>query len=391
MWNGYKKYAIVMLSLGMSLMVGCEFGQKEQPQNISPAHQEAANIEVIDVDGEVIASDTQTMTLECPGRITTVFIKEGQIVSKDDPLMALDLTSYLSQITLKENELEVAKIKLTQLQQTLNPQVVTLNQLKNTWGTENTKMTEGTAEQLLQLQNALRLAQEAEVLAKEDYEAAAALDEVGAISANELKNLAQIHEIKMQETQNLVLQISEFKDKQKTTLDELMTQIKSQEALLSNVERDKEAQLAMSTKEVESLEILVQDMQDKIHNDWMKDSTIIAPKDQMIVTEVMGKPGMQLQQVTTPLITLVDQGSLSIEIKIPEEYSGDIKVGQEVQITPVGVETGKFQTKIKSIAYQVEESYGENIIRAELELLPKDMVGLRLGQSIEAQIICHNN
>lgn len=379
-------YLIGIMSLSSSLFVGCNLIGKDKEKQLPEETKTEQTQNVIDVDGKMIAGNTESIVIDFPAGIEAVLVKEGQKVQQGDVLMTLDLESYNNQLSLKENELEIAKIKLAQLQQTANPQVATLTQLTNTLTREKSKLHSGTDEEIQTFENSLALAANEQKVAEEDYAASQELVAVGGISEKELQDLEQVVTQKIKAVLNLNLQIKQLKEAKNTRVDDLEAQIQSQQAQLSNIDSNKASEIAIGTKQVESLELVIEHMKTQLSQDFIKGNQIIAPSEGLIVTAVMAEKGMQTQQLVGPAITFADEKSLSVEIEIPEEYIGDIKIGQEVEITPVGLKEKILKGKITTLSYQVEESFGENMIKAEVSV-DEGIEGLRLGQSIEAQIL----
>lgn len=93
-----------------------------------------------------------------------------------------------------------------------------------------------------------------------------------------------------------------------------------------------------------------------------------------------------------PLVNLEDVSKLKVEFRIPEKFSAQVKVGQQVKLAADAFADRSFSGKVYAIDPQVEEKSRSLVIRGLLEnsdgaLRPGQFVQVRLGVATRAEAL----
>lgn len=341
--------------------------------------------EMIEASGKVEAKEIRELYVDLTAGIEEVYVKEGDLVEVGAPLLSLDLIDYKAQMSKIENEIAIYELQLSQLGQTIDPQISSISYLKETINIKKKQLREESDPDLITLQNSLRLAEDLERTAIKDYEIAKELLNVDAISLKEVENFDKQIQVKKNDKESIKQNIDKLKQAKQLEIDQLQSQVNGLNAGISNVDQEIKTNREMLELQVQTAKINLEQMQRKLEEPYLQDNQIINIEAPLIITNINVSKGGKVENTIGPLLKAISKDSLVVCVEIPEEYISQVNIGDKVRVIPYGNEEKATYGSISKISELVIESYGENIIKAEIHL-DKEVDWLKLGISVDVEI-----
>lgn len=341
--------------------------------------------EMIEASGKVEAREIREFYVDLTGGIEEVHVKEGDLVEVGAPLLTLDLIDYKAQMSKIENEIAIYELQLSQLDQTMDPQVASINYLKETINIKKKQLSEGSDPDLITLQKSLKLAEELENTAIKDYETAKELLEGDVISLKEVEDFEKQIKVKENDKEAIKQNIEKLKQAKQLEINQLQSQIKGLNVGISNTDQEIKTNREMLELQVQTAKINLGQMQRRLEVPYLQDNQIINIEAPLIITDINASKGGKVENTIGPLLKAINKESLVVCIEIPEEYIDEVKLGDKVKVIPYGNEEKAIYGAISKISELVTESYGENVIKAEIEI-DKEVDWLKLGVSVDVEI-----
>ncbi|MHC1750902.1 MAG: HlyD family secretion protein [Cellulosilyticaceae bacterium] len=364
-----KRVGVVLILGGMSFMtIGCTVKEKPKEQ---PSIAAVAKEDKIEVYGEVTVGDTQEISMDFPGIVEKVWVKEGQKVAKGDPLLTLNLDDYKAQITIKENQLKIYNLQLKAIQANVDPQTANVAQLKDTVQVKEGQLKNGKDPDIQSLEKNKVLIEDSIKLARADYETGKAVFDVGGKSKQEIDILEQTLKVKEKERDEVLLNLQKAKTTKQLEIDTLKAEIQSGTAQLSNTDSNLVSNQEVLKVQIDTTALEIKSMKEKLQKPYLKGNELIADEEGLIVYDLVCQKGTQLQSLTTPIMKTMQGNNIVVTMDIPEEYVDAVTVGDNVEIVPYTNQNQSIKGKVKYIAERAVEQYGETVVKAEVAVEEK--------------------
>lgn len=375
-----KKYGLligVLVSLSM-MGVGCQKAEV-------PTTQEVVIPETkIEIEGNVIVEETIEFNLDFPAVIKEVHVKEGEKVVKGNILVTLDLEDYNNQIAQKKNEIALYELQLQDLKKVLYPQNAHIEQIESSLKIKEAQIKEASDPDLEKLENSKLLAEDAKAKAIKDYEVAEELFNIGAASNEELINLERLITSTTKQVEDIDLTLTQTKQSKQLEIDSLKAQLKDLRMQVSNGENQNQSAFDTLTLQIETATLALNHMTSKLTRDYLLGNQIIAPIDGLVIYDITCQKGGRVELISGALLKGMDTSTLVVSANLPEEYSTELKVGDQVEVMPYTDQNQRLVGKVIRLAENAVENYGETVIRTIIKV--EDPEGLlKVGGSVDVQ------
>lgn len=325
-----KLNKLFLLALSSLLLLsGCNTAE---PTSVEVAAPPASLV----LYGDVTADNPQLITLDFPAKITAVHVKNGDILQKNDILFTLDFSDYLLQMSSKEKELEEAQIQLKNLEQSLNPQLAQYDATSENLALKKKYLQQDSDPEIIPLESELELLEKEATTAKSLYETNQELFTNGLLAQKELEASEQAYKAILQKIEATSSAIEQIKDARTLEVNTLSNELKSLKSQISNTDQEKSTSLEKLRVQIALLEETICNMKSKLDKSYLRENTIIAPVNDMVVYDIAVMNGSDLSSTNGILGKLLSQDSLYILADIPEESLSLVKEGQPVSISLAG-------------------------------------------------------
>lgn len=336
--------------------------------------------------GDVTADDPQLISLDFPAKVTSVHVKNGDSLQKGDVLFTIDYSDYLLAISAKEKELEIAKIELNYLEQSLNPLLSEYDATSKQLALKKKYQVKDSNPDLMILKGQLEVLEEQITTTKNLYTTNEELFANHFLSQNDLEASKQAYQKLLQEKESLISQINKLEDALALEVNTLSDTLKSLKSQISNTDQEKATQLEKLHVQISGLEEALSNMKNKLNKSYLKDNTIIAPDSNLVVYDIPVMNGTDLTSTEGVLGKFLSKDSLYILADIPEDSLGVIEKGQTVSITLAGDNDSspKLTGTISQIADCGIIKSGDTVIEAHIDV--EDTKSLKAGLSADITI-----
>ncbi|PHV70548.1 hypothetical protein CS063_09600 [Sporanaerobium hydrogeniformans] len=365
-----KGSKISILSFSVLLLTACSSEQAISSQAVTTKSAPSSLV----FYGEVKAHTKEEILLDFPAKVIALHVEDGQKVQKGTPLVSLDIEDYKLQIATKEKELEINEVNLKQLLGNDNAQYAGLSAIKDQLKLKEGYIKEGTDPDLLSLKNMLPSLEKEVALAKQLYETNLSLFDAHSLASHELEISKQTYEAKLQELENTKLAMNKIKSTLELEVATLNSQLKSTQILSSNTDIEKRTRIEMLELKIEADKLVLDNMKQKLKQDYLKGSDVVAPNDHLIVYDIQCSKGSYITGTEgfspTPLLKTMSQDSLYILADIPEESLSNIQVGADVTII-LADDHEKLPTLFGIVAQISERAVvkdGDTVVEATIEV-----------------------
>ena len=381
-----------MLIIMMGL-TGCSEGsnevantQIEETQETQEMPIETAQVEEADeleVDGRVKMIEQEQVFLEFPAIIEEVYVQEGSKVKAGDVLLRFSYGDYLENIESTKANIKNLENEVARLQNYINTYKAQEEAIKKELELRKYYKANDADPQLSNLYISLEAAQEALEIAKEDYIKTKEVYEVGGASQREVEAAKQQVNLKEGEVASIKNNIEVLKtsnDLRITTLEaqleEVQTNVKASDQEVAYNLNGTQIKLAQAQTDLAN-------MKKRLVKDNIEGDTLIALKDNQIVSKVKCIAGTRVSGNGNTLIELSNEDSLIVELEVPVEEGSQIEVGQEVTVTSEDDE-GETQGTVSTILQKVIEE-DDDYIPVQVKLV-SNTNGFLPNQKVKAKI-----
>lgn len=368
---------IVTLCLGSMMFAGCEKAQVPVEEVIVPETK-------IEIEGVVAVEDKMEFNIEFPATITNVHVKDGEKVKVGDILATLDLEDYKNQIAQKENEIKLYEIELQELGEVLYPQNAYITQISNNIKEKQAQLEQGTDQDVKKLENNLEIAKQNYDKGLKDYNTLEELLEVQAVSQEEVTKAKLALQEASKQIENLELSIEQTKQSKKLEIESLKAELGNLTTQVNNGKKQSATGTDKLRIQMETATLQLESMKSKLDREYLQENQIIAPSEGLIIYNINCQKGSKVETIIGPLMEGLDEKSLVIEANLPEEYNGDLQLGDTVEVLPYTDQGAILKGKVIRKAEHATESYGETVIKTIIKV--EDTKGLlTIGGNVDIQ------
>lgn len=358
------KFTFFLLCLLMIItLTGCNPGTKE---TASQDTHETSNYEVqsLDVYGVVCVDKTQQIIIDFPAKVTEVYVKDGDHANQGEKLLTLDYEDYKLEIQTKENEIRMDEIQLQELKSNVNPQMLEANKIREELKVKKSYLETGSDPDLIPLQNSLAILEESVSIAKNDHKANEELFNDGLISEEEFTKSKQNLQSKEKELQDALTAIEKVKTNRQLEINALNAALNTTQIQSSNTDNQKVSSINMLELKIETAKLALSSMKNKLNKPYIKDNTIIAPGNNLIIYDINCIQGSEINSQYGPILKAMYQDTLYITADIPEESISLVKIGDIATITLSDKNTEEITGKITKLSNRAIEKDGDTVVEA---------------------------
>ena len=376
-----KLNQLFLLALASSLLLsGCN---TSEPTPV----EVAAPLSSLVIYGDVTADNPQLITLDFPAQVTSVHAKNGDRVQNGDSLFTLDFSDYLLEISSKEKELQEAQIQFKNLEQSLNPQLAQYDATSQNLTLKKKYLEQGSDPEIIPLASELELLRKDATTTKSLYETNQELFANGLLSQQDLDASEQSYKAVLQKIEATSTAIKQAKDARTLEVSTLSNELQSLKSQISNTDQEKSTHLEKLRVQIALLGDTISHMKSKLNKPYLKENTIIAPANDMVVYDIAVMNGSDLSSTAGVLGKLLSQDSLYILADIPEESLDLVKEGQPVSISLAGHTASQpaLAGTISQIAGCATLKDGDTVVEAHIQVTD-DSKDLKAGLSADITV-----
>lgn len=319
--NIYKR-GVLIIFLSSLIISGCakktaanlEKGDDNKVEKENTSLQES-----IDVFGIVKAKIVKNLNVNFPAQVMKMYVKEGERVKAGEILILLSIDDFLKQIRLSENELSSAILELEKEKKNYE-----------------------------RLKSDLKLAVEDYERAVSDLRIREDLFAQKMVSAEEVNNYRNAANKKEKARDDILLSLNDYENNSINTFLVLEKKIEAQRENISG-------------------------LRGKINLSFIKGNNVVSDVKDGVVYEISYSDGDVVTE-EKKLLSLLDLGSRIVEADVPEDFIGDVKIGDKVTITPSAFKDKKFEGTISRISYMAIKKNGETIIPVEISFNDPEVI-----------------
>ena len=382
---------LAFIILASTCLVGCSNTTSNTSTQTSNTDMEIAtdtstNESSLLVYGEAKVDQIEELQIDFPARITDIIAQKGTIVNQGDPLINLDYSNYSLQINTLEKDLHGYELELNGLNNTANATAANLDAISKELALKKSYISTGQDPDILPLQNSLTTLKEDLAQAKKIYDSNTSLFEAGALSENELQTSKLAYEKLNQQIQDTMTSIKKIQDTRNLEIATLQSKLDATSLEVSNHDTSKASQINQLQVKIESTTLVLQNMKSKLAESYLKDKQLIAPKDHLIIYDIMVAPGSSISGLGQPLVQFMDLNKLYVVVDIPEESLSSVALNAPVTLKVADKNIDAPITGVvSSISNFATEKEDDTIIEANIEITSGKEY-LKPGLSIDAYI-----
>ncbi len=380
-----NRIKIISICFIVSLLTACGAKETESESVTAYSQQIDSDQQELDVYGDVKVDKNQEIIIDFPATVKEVYIKDGELVKKGDRLVSLDFEDYKIQIKTKENEIRADEIKLKELEANNNPQMLEAHRIREELNIKQNYVTSGEDPDLKPLQNSWDIIEQSILLAANEYEANKQLFEGDYISEETLKQSEQNLKNRQKEKEDTLTAIEKVKTNRKLEVNALGTQLKSTQMQFNNADLQKVSNIEALKLKIDTSKLILESMKSKLNKHYIKDSDIIAPEDNLIIYDINGMKGTEINSGRGAILKAMYQDTIYVIADIPEESITSVKVGQAASITLADETQEEIAGKVSRVSSRAIEKDGDTIIEAIIKV-EKGKELLRPGLSADITI-----
>ena len=324
----YLSVFTVLLILAFFPCAGCKKAQvtgTEKPKDklveiITP--RKGSMQPVISFTGTLIPENEVDLYSKMPGRIASVMVKEGDYVREGQLLVQLEDSEYVAQVRQIEANLAAARTQLSQAQAGygLQDAQVDIGIDQSIHG--KMQATLGSEQARLNLEDA-----------KNDLARMQLLFDRGAISKDQLENVQLRYDVAVKQYEHSISMMKQADESVKLARANIA---------MKQIKRD---DIAKGEAQIEALSASLDMARTTLNN-----CRIVAPFSGVITLKTAEKGEVVTGAPTgTPLLRLVDNGTINLEGEIGEEKIQEVKVGSSVEMTADAIPGKIFRGLVSTI------------------------------------------
>ena len=366
MRNIWHMIGIAMFVTIMSIScVGC--GSATAANEASEVEETEETTE-ISVFGKAEAIDAEEIYIDFPARVVDVLVEEGQEINKGDKLMTLDYEEYKNSIAAEAVQKQLNMVNTQDNVQTvsaINTQISALEKEKSL----KQSYLQNSNYQIQTLQNSVDVLDEKLKKANEDYESEKTLLEAGASTEEKVKELKLSMESIQDEKKNIQKQIQAFKDNTKIEIDQLEANIKGKRDEMTQKQNTNNRAANKESLSAQVSDINIKNMNAKLSKTYLNGNHIVSDLKHAIVEEIACEKGTYVgNQGPTYCMKLLDEDSIQVVADVPEEFIGQISIGQQCKVVPYYDNTLSLAGKVVRMDQRAVKKDGEVIVKVYIEL-----------------------
>ncbi|MGE5632330.1 MAG: HlyD family secretion protein [Caulobacteraceae bacterium] len=325
-----KKLLIFALVGVMATTAACSKPANDAAAQVTPTPELKKTVEAF---GTVEVNDIENINVDFSAPVIEVKAKDGQRVKKGDVLIVLDMKNYLEQIKSKEHELNISRLEADKLQSKLIEEQLDKN----------------TDPDIKKLVNDLNYANDLLQKASKDLEAQEKLYKTGAVSKYDYDEFVKSVDEKRKNAEDI-----------KYNLDIMLHEKK-----LGN--KDVSDSIAIQNEKTATIQNELNQMKSNIGKAYISENNIISDIDNGIVYEIGCKPGDTLSSFNK-VLSIMNLDTMVVKADVAEEFIKDVKLGANVEITPVADKSKQYKGKVTSISNRAVEQNGETVVPVEISI-----------------------
>lgn len=362
-----KKYMGVIGLCIAVVLGGCSDGAVQTAEMGEVQNEESKSPGAIDVFGEVKVETLREVVIDFPAFVEAIHVKDGEKVKKGTPLITLNFEEYEITIGKKRDEIKLYQEQLSYLKENMNPLASEIIRLKKELLIKEGYLN-GEDPEIKTLERGLEIILDALKTIEKEYSVSQEIFHIGGISQKELDVMKEGLLKKEKEKNDTLDAIEVAKTKRETEVEQLRSSLRSNEAQLSNTDKQNEMSISELEYKLQTGKKDLQIMEAKLTKSYLVGKNIIADTDELILYELLCNEGAAIGQGEGPLIKLMDEKTLFVSADIPEEFISKVKVGSQAEIIPYADKTITLPGKVTRLAEKAIKQNGEVIIKADIAL-----------------------
>lgn len=359
-----KKISLLMGTLVFLLIfsTGCSKENSDPVYSNQPIEDNST----VEAFGVVKSTDIQNILIDFPARVSEINVINGQRVKKDDSLISLDLEEYQNQIKLKEIALNVEKLQLKKLEDTLKYNKVEYDKLIKRINSYKNSVENNSDPNIQGYLNKLEHAQVLYNKSIEEYNLKEELYNSGGISKSDLEEAKKQVNLNKANIDDLNYSIKIYKESRQQEIDKLQTEADEKFPQINSKDSDPYINMISQQKEkIDALEIELKQMKDKLNKSFIKDNYIVSNKDNALIDDITYKTG-DFVSTSVKALSIINLDSMVVEANIPEEFISKVKLGAEATLIPDADKSKIIKGKVTSIANNAVTNNGETTVLARI-------------------------
>lgn len=379
-----KLFSFLIIGTALALtLTGCETKEVN-------ANQEEVVVEDatgIAVYGKVEADNIEEIYINFPATAEQINVKEGQEVKAGDVILTFDNEAYKNEISRKKSEIELLKVELGGIYNTLDTNGIKMDQTQSELDIKNKQLEAGTDPDIVLLEQKKELAENKLNLARKEYADKKEILAVGGISNSEIEDV----ELTIKELEKEIQEVDENIKKTKTSkqleIDELKAAVSTLRTQMSNTDNENQTNINSLKLKIEIAECELSDMEAKLKKAYLKDNNIIATQESGVIYEVQAKVGTPLDVASEKgaILKIINQESLIVTVNVPETFISQVALGDRVDVSLYANDEEVIQGKVRNIANNTTLINGENMVKVDVEI-ENNQSSLKYGYEVDATI-----
>ncbi|MDF2985274.1 MAG: multidrug resistance efflux pump [Eubacterium sp.] len=372
--------AMAFIVLTMTI-TACENQDKAVVVNANAVEQK----DKVSAYGTVAIRDVKNINITFPAIIKEVLAQEGEKLKKGSVLINLDMEEYLSQVKCKKLELDGAKIDLKMLKETVQSEMLDVQQTQNEISIKQKNLNSGSDPQISKLNVDIKNAEGIYDKAKRDLVKNQSLYDDNAISKDELEEFSKSVDTKKQTVEDLKYNLEEYKLNRQFEIDRLRVALEQKNSKLSSASESGESDRIKSQQnKIAILESQYDEMNRNLNKSYLSGDTIICDIENAVVSEIGYKRGDYINQAQK-VLSLYNVDNMFIEANVNEEFIKDVKLDADVEIIPISDNSKTYKGKVTRIFNKTVQKNGGTDVIVEISIDNKDDA-LIMGANVDLLI-----
>jgi multidrug resistance efflux pump len=364
-------------------IAGCSDNSTEKGSAASTTSKVSTTANAIEAYGTIKVRDTESVILGFPATILGVNIIDGEKVKENDTLVKLDLAEYKEQIAAKADELKTEKVTLQKLinstgseKNELIEMKIKLDKLK--------KLNAGEDPEIKKYKNSIENAKEVYNESITKLNSLKELENIGAVAKGEVDSCQATVNANKKELEDQKFSFENYKLEKQNDINDLQTKINQTKFSNKVKSSDNTYSIQIQKEKISQIEKELKLMEQKLNKSFLRDDCIISDVQNGIVSDIGYVRGDQISP-ENKILSIQNLDALFIEANVAEEYIKDVKLGAEVEITPVADRTKLYKGKVSKITEKAKEMNGETTITVEIDIEDKTDL-LRPNYNVDLKI-----
>ncbi|MBI4187841.1 MAG: efflux RND transporter periplasmic adaptor subunit, partial [Chloroflexi bacterium] len=380
--KGWRIATVLLLCFILVSSLSCNPFSQNKPQVTQQLAKVARGDLSVTVSGSgnIATSNETKLTFGVAGRIDKIYVEEGDRVKRGDILARLETDTLelaviqahvdqaKAQLAVTQSEVAVtqAKLGITQAGVTLQTATLELDKAQNLYKWPDMEIAQANVDKARHsVQNA------------HDRLAAATTDET---RAEWIRNIALAEANLIIEERKLNAMLS-YADTEEVAIKKRQVEAARQSLELSNQSLAQNQQsLELTRKSLDLTQRLLEQAERQLEK-----AVITAPFDGAIVN--VSADEKDTVSPTTPIIHLIDSGSMELKIQVDEIDIAAVKTGQKAIIKLDALPNLKLDGKVSSISLLSSDKAGVIVYDIKIKFNATEGSGLRAGMSANADIV----